>query len=462
MSRTPTLNTKSTQQWRILTATITSDRGHDVDVKNIILELILYENIYVPFVTGRVAIGDDTGLFNEIGPMGTERLNLEVRSETPGEDFPNDEGAVSGKTFVMKGIENQVKSNAEGTSSVVVFELIEEHAVASNVLKLSRTVKDNAVLEILKCTSDMGITVDIRQARPPKQTKWKAYIPYLSPLETINWLMERATNEKEMPYVLYSNIHTPSIKLASLDVLMEKPPFNQNTPYIYSSATVQGQEYQTGAAALNDLPKKHWHINSMKASKLQNQLELAQKGGATGSRLTVTNIHGSNPIILSKHNSITDTIGKMSSMFRGGTQNVYDRQFNVVGAGPMHENDAAQIHKIVSENTFTQDYKSWHFEETIDEYMPTLTANAVKAMMQKNTFTVEISGAEFLQAKKGVGDTVRLMVYADNPDLENANKQLDRLKSGTFLITAVAHRFKIPSHTVTMQVTKFAIEDSLG
>jgi hypothetical protein len=455
-------NTKSTQQWRLQTAVITSDRGHNEDVKNLISELILYENIYVPFVTGRVAIADNSGLFNRIGPMGTERLTIEIRSETPGEDHPDNTGAISGKTFVMKGIENQVKSNAEKTASMVIFELIEEHAIASNVQKISRTVKDNAVLEILKCTSDMGISVDIKDARPPKQTKWKGYIPYLSPLETVNWLMERATNEKEMPYVLYSNIHTPSIKLASLDVLMGKTPFNQNTPYVYSSATVQGQEYQTGAAHLNDLPLKHWHINSMKASKLQNQLEIAQKGGATGSRMTVTNIHGSNPIILSKHNSITDTISKMSSMFRGGTQNVYDQQYNVVGAGPMHENDAAQIHKIVSENTYTQDYKSWHFEETIDEYMPTLTANAVKALMQKNTFTVEITGAELLKAQKGVGDTIRLMVYADNPDLENAEQQIDRLKSGTFLITAIAHQFRIPSHKVSMQVTKFAVEDSLG
>ena len=456
-------NTKTTQQWRISSATITADRGVNIDVTDKIVEMKLYENIYFPFVSGQVAIGDNIGLLNKIGVMGTERLNVVVEGESYGEEVPSEDG-LKGKVFVMKRLSNQVKANSEKTSAVAIFDLIEEHVVASNVQKISRTIKEDFLLEILKLTSDMGIAVDITQAKPAKQTKWKAYIPYLSPLDAIRWLIERATTNGEMPYVLYSSMHNRNIKLASLDTLMQQSPFNPTTPYVYSSATVQNQEYSADRSSpdLRDLSEKHWHITNMKADHMQDQLEMTQKGAATGSRITVTNINGANPLISTKHNSMIDTLGKMSPLFRGLPQNVYDEAYNVVGAGPMHDNEAAQYHKIVSENTFTQRFKDFHYEESIDEYMPVLTANAVKASMQKNTFTIEINGSELLKQKKGVGDLINLLVYADSVDLENAEEKIDKLKSGVFLITAVAHTFKVPDHKAVLEVTKFSKDPSLG
>lgn len=454
-------NTKSTQQWRVEYAAITADRGVKKEVTDFIAEIMLYENIYVPYVTGRIAFADNTGIFTEMKPMGSERLDLVIKAETPGVDHPVS-GGLDGKKFVMKRIEESVKANAEGTSSLVIFELIEEHAIASNLKKLSRTIKDNFVLEILKCGADMGAAVDISRSRPSKQTKWKGYIPYLSPLDAIRWMMNRATNHKEMPYFLYSNMHESNIRLASLDILMEQTPFNAANPYVFSSATVQSQEYETGGPTLESLAKKHWHINSIRAKNMGDQMAQVQKGASTGSRLSVTNINGDNPIIASRHNSMMESIGKMGPLFRGNPQNIYDPAFSVRGAGPMHVNDAAQYHTIVSENIYTQEFKSFHYEESIDEYMPVLTANAVRAAMQKNTYEVSISGAKFLENKKGVGDLVELRVYADNTDLENAPEQIDKMKSGTFLVTGIAHTFSIPAHTITMEVTKFSYDPSLG
>jgi len=454
-------NTRNTQQWRISSAIITADRGIELDVKDSIVELVLYESLDKPYCTGQIAIAVHDAFVDENNFMGSERINIVIESQGSGSDIPENSG-LNGRNFVMSSIESVIKSNEEGTGSIYVFTLIDEHAVANKLKKISRKIGGGLPLEveIFRLVAELGKNCSIQSSKTKQGTEWKGYIPYLNPLEACEWLRDRATTETEMPLFLYASMHSNDLILSSLDVLMGKASINPNPEehYIYSSADNQNREYVQGQDVSRSLVDKERAVKTFRASKMQNQFNLALQGGATGSTILTTNING-DPLgqgdIQFKHHPITRTIGLMegAGITRGGQQNVYDPQWSVIGAGTMHENDAAIIHQILSENEYTKDWKSIHFESEIDKHQSKLSTIAMMAMLYKNCFEVTIDGAKLLKKKAGVGDIISIDVISDYLKIED-KKTFDKLKSGEFLILNTRHTFKVPSHNVVLTVTK--------
>ncbi len=471
-------NTLSKQQWRIRSAKITADRGLDLDVTDSIMELVLYESIDKPYCTGQVAIAVNDAFVDENNFMGTERLTVKIDSQRSAGEVPDVESlgeSNEGRTFVMTSMESVVKSNEEGTSSVYVFTLIDEHAVASKVKKVSRSIGGGVPLEIemLKLIAELGKPCAIENSKSKQGVKWKGYVPYLHPLEAAEWLRDRVSTETEMPMFLYASMHRPELIISSLDVLMEKTPFNSDKRkhYFFSGADTQKQEYQEPpATGLRPVEEKQRSIKTFRAAKMQNQFHMALQKGATGATIATTNLNGEpqGGYIQPKHHSITRTIGLMENagVTRGGQQNVYDPEFLVrgagagraPGAGPMHDNDAAVIHQILSENTYTKDWKSIHFESEIEKQLSKMSTNAMMAMLYKNAYEVTIDGSLLLKEKKGVGDVVSIDIISDYLNIEE-RKTLDKLKSGDFLILNTRHTFRVPSHSVVLTVSKLSRED---
>lgn len=463
-------NTRSKQQWRIDSARITADRGIDLDVADAIMELVLYESIEKPYCTGQVAIAVNDAFVDENNFMGTERLELRISSQANRGDTPNVESLGEnneGRVFVMTSMESVVKSNEEGTGSIYVFTLIDEHAIASKIKTVSRTIGGGIPLEIemLKLIAEMGKPTAIEMSPSKQGVNWKGYVPFLHPLEAAEWLRDRASTENEMPMFLFASMHRPELVISSLDVLMEKPSFNaeKSKHYFFSGADTQKQEYELPPlSGLRPVEEKQRSIKTFRAAKMQNQFDMALQGGATGATIATTNLNGEpkGGYIQPKHHSITRTIGLMeeAGVTRGGQQNVYDPEFLVRGAGTMHDNDATVVHQILSENTYTKDWKSIHFESEIEKQLSKFSTNAVMAMLYKNAYEVTIDGSLLLREKKGVGDVISIDIISDYLNIEE-KKSLDKLKSGDFLILSTRHTFRVPTHNVVLTVAKLSRED---
>ena len=96
---------------------ITSERIKQfIDIKNVAVELNIFENINMPYLTGSVLILDDNNIFNAIDFQGTERLNVEL-------SIPVDGAPTISKTFIMNRIEKVHKSNDK--TSMLLFNLID-------------------------------------------------------------------------------------------------------------------------------------------------------------------------------------------------------------------------------------------------------------------------------------------------------------------------------------------------
>ena len=106
------------QQFKIVDAYITADRlggyGNKINVNNMIVELVLFENLEKPYVTGNVAILDDAGVFDGISFSGTERISFGISSE---KDTDPSSG-LKFRTFIMSSIENLIKASDNGNSGL--------------------------------------------------------------------------------------------------------------------------------------------------------------------------------------------------------------------------------------------------------------------------------------------------------------------------------------------------------
>jgi len=162
------------QQYKLHSAYITADRfsGRKIYIQNNIVEVVLYESLEKPYITGQIVVVDDAAIFDTMGFSGTERLFIDITSEYPDSGStlknkglnPDNVTNSTGRSFIMSSIEKTVKdiTSATGSSSTYLITLIEEHAILNKAIKISRTVQNDLVEEITKlCAKDLKKDVDL-------------------------------------------------------------------------------------------------------------------------------------------------------------------------------------------------------------------------------------------------------------------------------------------------------------
>lgn len=430
---------KVQQQYKITEAYITSERiNGTVDVRPTIAELTFFEDIEKPYITGQIALVDDAGTFDTISMSGTERIFITIASEDSTLD------PVMSRSFLMYRIDRIIKSSEAGDASTYVFDIIDEHAITGEGIKISRTVQGSLEEEIARiCVADMGKQVDQSYMSSSAQSNFKINIPYLTPIAACEWLRNRATTENGMPFFLYASIHDTNLRLGNLEVMLSQLAWNKDLPYTFAPANVQNAETQTPL-------ERTMTIQAMKAVALQNTRQQMKTGGI-GSLYNNTNL--STGRISSTKFDVTKLLEQMESeQIIGPNQNVYNESFITEMGKSLHEMNSKVFHQVTSTGTYDT-FKSIHDEIDGTRLLKKIESMATRNMLYKNMYDVTVPGAGFIVSKASVGDIVRLDVLGDNND-PNRSEALDQSRSGNFLIYNTRHVFRDTRHNVAMTVCK--------
>ena len=157
-----------------------------IDIRNNIVEVKFYENLMKPYVDARVKMLDDFGFRGMLSLQGTERIVITVGSSE------NLMEPLFEKIFFISSVIDAKKVNER--SEALSLELVEEHVYVNSVKQISRSFTKNIegiVTDI--CQGDLGKKVVKGFFQGSAQGVRKVIVPYLKPLEAINWLMNRAT-----------------------------------------------------------------------------------------------------------------------------------------------------------------------------------------------------------------------------------------------------------------------------
>lgn len=424
--------------------------GSAVDIKDVVMQYDVYEDIATPYCTGSILIGDQTGWLEKYKFKGTERLIITVVCNTA--NTPDVSGTTITKKWHVHTAE-QVEKTGDGDSksTIWVLGLIDEHASASKATKFSEAIGDGTKLEdeiSSICQDKLGKNVK-KKITSSVQTNWKAVVPYMHPLEACEWLRDRASTGSGMPFLLYASAYDDNLRLSTLDKLQEQPPFNGTgvgNAFLYSASQVQADE-------LDEFGVRHKQIGDINVSNLSKTFEQIMSGTCGGSYGMVELDKGIIEGWIPKHYTITDPMGAIP---KDGIQNIYDPMFSMQGVGPAHSADSRFIYQTLNRKTYRPggNYKSIHWEADADSHINKVKTLACLDMMMKNCFEITVSGRDVVPY--GVGDRINCMVPEDGDETRTGFAQLF---SGVFLITNVKHSFTrevaFGAHRCTMTITKF-------
>ena len=438
-------------QFGILEASIilSSVKNEDkvVDVRGNIVEVNLFENLYKPYVDSTIVLIDDFGLKNSLNIQGTERLKLVLG------DAENPEEPVVVKYFFFSKINDTQKMNER--AELLSISLVEEHVYIDAIKQFSKSYTDeleNIITSI--ADNELGKTVVKSLFEPSVQGPRKIIVPYLSPLEAIQWLRDRATTRTGSPIFLSGSLYTNSLVMSALDGLLREDVINDKLPLRYSSAI-------SGVDADQDQLRPYYEIMSFKEVDAENSLALYENG-AIGS--FYASIDAGTGVLAGDHISVRDILDEFytNKLISADTnQSVFDPSLEIDGK-LSDEYNSLHIHQVVSSNTYNQ-FKSYHDETSLLGENNSLIESRLKAknkiirtFLKKNIIDIGMNGSLFFKGKISVGRKLRLLFLNSNVqgDLKDTNDQIDKRKSGDYIILATNHRLADEKHTTILRLTK--------
>ena len=434
-----------------------------IDLKNIVAELNIFEDLNKSYLTGSIVLVDDTGVMSDVKIKGDEGLRI-IISKNPN---IGEYDSYFQLDFKVVSIVRQFK-NAD-RSEVYSLNLISKHAYDNSVVKISKSFSgklEKISESILKNFLGVKLLMDEKYydaKAGSNQEPIKILLPYLSPLESVDWLTERATDRWGTPFFIWASIwgqdmsEDTSLRLGNfmtmvkegINVASTKPPEND---FIYDQVTtnVKSSEGYEGAKRI---------IKNLKFSNIENTLKMV-KEGAVGS--TIANLDTYTSQNISKLFSANKLLESLNAGEKGGKilSTVYDQKDVITLASETKLTgywSARQRNTVSSYGTYAS-HNSIH--DAIDEssLLNKVRPLSIRSMLSRNMLEINIDGIGLLEEKLSVGDIIKVrFLSADtDPDVPvGSNTE----RSGFYLIQSVRHIFGIERHNAVVFISKVAETD---
>lgn len=390
----------------------------EIDVSGVIGELILVENIKSIGISGKVLIVDNANLFASSQFTGTEILEIEVINHIQEKSIK--------KRFIM--YETASVTVVNDTTMTYVFSLMTEHVFRSHLQVISKAYEGTPE-RIIKRVLDgeLGVSLDTTLMNiDPVQRSLSIVTPYITPVVTLNWVLNGLTTNKGFPYFLFASVKSDDVFMTSLeDILEAEPLFNR--PFVKSSAI----------AASADPNKNLFTIENIEYSSRNDTLVNIASGSVGAKYDVLDTVFG---------NRISKPEFKITEMLPD--TKLIDTKFEV-GGKKITEYESNFIFGITAPSTIRMD--GYGYDEEVDNLKSKIRRKSVISAMGNNTAVMTVTGTLFMQLDTPtVGGKIELEVTA----MEGEETVLDDQKSGEFIISSIRHTFFDEKHTVTLGVSK--------
>lgn len=439
-----------------------------INITAFVSELIIFESLDKPYLSGKMVVLDDSELFNGLELQGTENVQITLGTE----DSQQTE-VILNKNFIMTGIESQTKSSDAGSSSVFVITLLDEIAMVGRATKIRKSYSgslEKIIKSVVKNELGRDTEISYTGAKKPTdefgiQENITCIVPNLNALETIDWICSRLTTKNGSPYFCFATLNIPRvsddgltvsfddedtkagniIRLGNLDTMLAQEAFNKIpyrfTPQTNSTNAEQKRELQT------------FNIRAIDTPASSNTLKLIDIG-AVSSTYSNTNL-GTGEVHKSEHSivrTLTNISGDKVIQKEGKVQNVIDPTTKLRDKNILRYK-SRNFHTITSSGTYGN-LNSYHDERIESRFKTKIESKSIKAFLNKNPLTVIIEGSGFIIGRGTVGQIINIDIRGDNIRAEKREDLSDSRYSGNHLIYDVKHQFSRDLHNVTLNLRK--------
>lgn len=423
------------QQYKVAEAFITSNRFPDkeFDISKKIYEIVLYENLEVAWLTGELVVGDDVGLFSEMEFKSTEYITIRLSGTVPNSP------PIIDKTFIMNNLRKQ--ANVNDKTAVYLFDLIEPHAYLNALKPFSRAYTgsmEKIITQILNSQLKKTVDLSYLTRETVAQGITRFIVPYLTPLEACEYLVDRSTSVNGSPCFLYASVHDDNLRLGDLDTMLLQKPFNVKVPYLYSQSAAQ-------SSSDLDQASQSTQVIGLTLNNTKNSLSDIENG-ILGSLYTDTDI--TTGVSSRAHVSVKKILNNFFQrevLPKNSEQNIFDEN-QKFEEKDVDEFNSVYWHQVSSSNVYGGGISSYS-----DGGQLKVSANILRNILLSNMINVSVSGVAFMLSKATIGDKVSINFLSSK---EDALEIYDQEMSGDYLVYGAKHIFRDTSHVVNLDITK--------
>jgi hypothetical protein len=451
------MSSKIAQEYIIEKAVVDAERGLEngpVDISAMIAEISLFESLDKQYISGQLVLLDDHAIVDEMQVQGTESLELELRG-----------GGDKGDTTVFKldaVIVSIVAQYKDGDrQEVYSLNFVTPHAYEDETIKISKSYTgklENIAEIILHNELDVEVEKDekyISSGAESVQDEVRVITPYTSPLETVKWLMSRATGDNGSPFMLWQSLTSPpeTLRLGNLKDMIEggirECKKSNRKEFVYSAdalAKQQDKDGRDGPANAGNTTSMDYLIKGFRSTKLDDTLKMVREG-AVGSMMQSLDTFTTQKI--ERHFKISDVV----ELFEDEIFDfIYDED-RTVGEGEKLEDRNGRYRNLVTSYGTYHGVNSYHDVFDQVQALNKVRSQAMWSALYRTTIEVNFHGIEFWEQKLGVGDVVEIEYVASTTDDRDVNK-VALQRSGYYLIHDIRHTFQLNRHEVTCTVCK--------
>lgn len=405
-----------------------------INIAPIVTDLEIFENLDLPYLTGKLVISDNSNLYQNFDVLGAERIQVIFRTLSPGS------GKLS-KTFYISSINGNVKDTDH--TDVLYFQLVEDIWYSSNLQNVNKFYSGTGASIIEKiCKEFLSKEVGFI-GRDLKN--FNVIIPNFNPLKAVSWINNRISTTEGYPFYLFSTLYGEKLAMADLGSLLALTPINEK-PY---------KGYSTSSDAFGVAERDLKQFVFERSEELHAIIDRGLIGAEYRYIDTLTN----------KKNKFTFDVVKdvFKPLIESGILSDQDN----VGYSPDYKLDGKSfneiknrtISRIGGSNAYRTDIRfdvSFDESKLISDYKRNIKSLAMIEFLNKAPLTFTVNGLDFAYAQSHytIGNNININFL--NSLVDNTSNRIDTKRSGNYLITNARHMFKKEKYDLVMTGLKIA------
>jgi hypothetical protein len=402
----------------ITEVSIITTKGFIQTITNQVAGLQIFEDLFAPFLTGIVIVKESHDLLNLFPLVGEEFVRIELA--TPG---LQEKYTFKGEFYIYK-MADRFRINERELGYALYF-MSKESAIDINK-KISKTYSGK-ISDTVKSLITSEEALESTKTQYIEETKngTKHISNFWCPTQNINYLAQQAVNNNDSPSFLFFETKF-GLSFMSLDTLMQMPLYQE---FIWDNYS---KDILPGGGSVKDLDKDYKRILEFTTPETFNYMDRVTSG-MYASRM----IHYD--IVTKKY---TD---KNFSALTKLEQQTHLNDFPLVtDTVPVKPNSL-----IINEHKYYGNFNAFGDvtnTKTIQE--------RISLIEQMNAFKLEI--IVFGRMDYSIGQTVNLRVFknAQLTSEDDPEEYLDKIYSGKYLISAIAHTIDREKHECSMELVK--------
>jgi len=412
-----------------------------IELKSHVDEIEIFESIGSPYLTGNFTMKDDMRFYDGVGINGSEMIVITLES-------PENVGHQIIKRFSIVEVSSTAKS-ADNIEALQI-KICETNHFNNNLMKINKAYTDTPDIIIAKILKD-NLDIDlVMPAVKPFQKAIKVVIPYMSPFEAASWICSTMSTELGLPYFLFATLNDEKLQLKSLEEILRNPAWNKKSPYRFSAA------YNQTTSSLNS-DQNVFNVGAFSSRSKENVLSLMASGSTAGLRSITDMTSGQ---LIDYHFDVDTLFQQLleTEIIDTDHEPLFHSMYNFKDKS-MNEFNTFNSHRIVANQTYNG-ISNLHEETSTGAYRLQSCKNALHNMIRKSSISMRVPGIMYMTGfNASIGRQVDFIYPANNTNANSQSsasdeEQMDKKRSGTYVIYTARHHFNQTQHNVDMSCVK--------